>query len=180
MEPAFIYAQSKVLVELLKDNGEFPNNNSLPYLLYKAVFSLPDRKAGDIIQEIFESHQWSNAWKNGIYPYHHYHSITHEALGIYEGACNVMLGGYEDTILHLEKGDVLVIPAGVAHRNVGSSSDFRCVGAYPNGMDFDMNYGRPEERPQTDRNIGRVPLPETDPVYGYGPLQDYWNANARE
>ena len=174
MEPAFIYAQSQVLVELVKENGEFPNNNGLPYLLYKAVFELPDKKAGNVIKEIFASHQWSNAWKNGIYPYHHYHSITHEVLGVYEGACKVMLGGYEDKIVHIEKGDVLVIPAGVAHRNVGSTDNFGCVGAYPGGMDFDMHYGRPAERPRTDRNIEQVPMPATDPVYGYGPLQDYW------
>jgi len=176
MEPAFIYAQSQVLVELLKENDPFPNNNRLPYLLYKAVIELPERKAGAVIKQIFESHQWSNAWKNGIYPYHHYHSITHEVLGVYAGSCDVMLGGYEDKIVHLEKGDVLVIPAGVAHRNIGSSDDFGCVGAYPNGMDFDINYGRPGERPATDKNIAKVPLPATDPVYGYGPLQDYWNA----
>jgi uncharacterized protein YjlB len=177
MEPAFIHTQSKVLVELVKENKPFPNNNRLPYLLYKAVFELPDKKAGSIVKEIFALHQWSNAWKDGIYPYHHYHSITHEVLGVYEGACNVMLGGYDDMILHIEKGDVLVIPAGVAHKNVGSTDNFRCVGAYPNGMDFDMNYGRPGERPQTDRNIAQVPLPTTDPVYGYGPMQDYWNAH---
>lgn len=174
MEPTIIHAQSKVLVELVKENDPFPNNNRLPYLLYKAVFELPEKDADDTIQRIFESHQWSNAWKNGIYPYHHYHSITHEVLGVYQGACNVMLGGYEDKIVHIEKGDVLVIPAGVAHRNVGSTSDFGCVGAYPDGMDFDMNYGRPEERRQAAKNIRLVPVPSTDPVYGYGPLQDYW------
>ena len=47
-------------------------------------------------------------------------------------------------------------------------------GAFPNGMEFDMNYGRTGERPQTDKNIQQVPLPATDPVYGNGPLQDYW------
>ena len=174
MEPAFIITQSRVLVELVKENGAFPNNNGLPYLLYKSVFELPQKKAGTVIKEIFALHGWTNAWKNGIYPYHHYHSITHEVLGIYRGTCDVMLGAEKDRIVYLEKGDVLLIPAGVAHRNVGSSEDFGCVGAYPNGMEFDMNYGRSGERPQTDKNIQQVPLPATDPVYGNGPLQDYW------
>jgi uncharacterized protein YjlB len=174
MEPAFIITQSRVLVELVKENGAFPNNNRLPYLLYKSVLELPQKNASAVIKEIFASHGWANAWKNGIYPYHHYHSITHEVLGIYQGSCDVMLGAEEDRIVHLEKGDVLLLPAGVAHRNMGSSEDFGCVGAYPNGMEFDMNYGRTGERPHTDKNIQQVPLPATDPVYGNGPLQDYW------
>ena len=48
----------------------------------------------------------------------------------------------------------------------GNENDVVCVGAYPNGSDYDMNYGRPGERPLTDGHIRKVPLPETDPVYG--------------
>ena len=74
-----------------------------------------------------------------------------------------------------QSGDVIIIPAGVAHKNVGSSSDFRCVGAYPLGQSWDMNYGKPGERPQADQNITKVPLPESDPVYGIdGPLVKSW------
>jgi uncharacterized protein YjlB len=40
------------------------------------------------------------------------------------------------------KGDVLLIPAGVAHKNVGASIDFKCVGAYPGGKEFDINLGK--------------------------------------
>jgi uncharacterized protein YjlB len=29
-----------------------------------------------------------------------------------------------------------------------------------------MNYGKPGERPQTDKNITQVAIPLTDPVYG--------------
>ena len=39
-----------------------------------------------------------------------------------------------------------------------------------------MNYGRPGERPQADRNIAQVTLPKTDPVYGRdGQLTKYWH-----
>jgi len=49
------------------------------------------------------------------------------------------------------------------------------VGAYPNGVEWDMNYGQPKERPQADENIARIPLPELDPVYGSnGPLYEHW------
>jgi uncharacterized protein YjlB len=40
------------------------------------------------------------------------------------------------------------------------------VGAYPDGRDCDMNYGKPGERPRTDENIRAVPVPVSDPVLG--------------
>jgi len=70
---------------------------------------------------------------------------------------------------------VLVLPAGVAHCNEGQSQDFRVVGAYPAGSDFDMQYGRPSERPGADQRIARVALPSSDPVLGKrGGLVELW------
>jgi uncharacterized protein YjlB len=49
------------------------------------------------------------------------------------------------------------------------------VGAYPGGRQWDLLRGLPGERPQADRNIAAVPLPETDPIYGAdGPLRKIW------
>ncbi len=82
-------------------------------------------------------------------------------------------------LLKLEAGDALVIPAGVAHKNEGASGDFRVVGAYPDGTGPDMQYGRPGERPASDRNIAGVPLPGGDPVHGReGPLLRLWKRSA--
>jgi uncharacterized protein YjlB len=68
-----------------------------------------------------------------------------------------------------------VIPAGVAHKNVGASRDFRVVGAYPWGTSPDMQYGKRGERPAADRNIARVRLPAGDPVLGRrGALVAIW------
>jgi uncharacterized protein YjlB len=75
-------------------------------------------------------------------------------------------GGPDGQIATAEAGDVIIIPVGVSHKNLDQSPDFRCVGAYPKGQTADMKYGKPGERPQTDRNIKSVPLPRTDPVYG--------------
>jgi uncharacterized protein YjlB len=41
---------------------------------------------------------------------------------------------------------------------------------------MDMNDGSPGERPLTDDNIRKVPLPAADPVMGAaGPLTHCWN-----
>ena len=63
---------------------------------------------------------------------------------------------------------LLLIPAGVAHRNEGESADFRAVGAYPRGMQVDMRYGRADERRSDERRLARVPPPSPDPVFGSG------------
>ncbi len=84
------------------------------------------------------------------------------------------LGGEDGDIVTLCKGDVIVIPAGVAHKNVGSSEDFLCVGAYPNGEQYDICTGE-TDRACSDSNISNVNLPETDPVFGNeGPIMQHW------
>src|SRR6267143_838635 len=93
MNTSFKYSNEHVLHGIIKSKEFFPNNDSLPFLIYKLVFALPLKKAADIIEAIFNANNWSNAWRNGIYNYHHYHSITHEVLGVYDGWCNVALGG---------------------------------------------------------------------------------------
>jgi len=59
-----------------------------------------------------------------------------------------------------------VIPAGVAHKNLGNEKDVIVIGGYPGGKDYDMNYGKPEERPAADNNIKKLPVPSTDPLLG--------------
>jgi uncharacterized protein YjlB len=69
----------------------------------------------------------------------------------------------------------VILPAGIAHKNLGCSKDFECVGGYPDGIEHDMRYGKPQDRPETDENIRKVQIPETDPVYGYdGALLTFW------
>ena len=149
----------------VKDDGIFPNN-SLPIIYYPKVLDLPMLFSALSIRRLCQKNNWGNNWKQGIYTYHHYHSITHEVLGVCKGETLLQLGGEEGITLFIEKGDVIIIPAGVAHMNLGKEDDVICVGGYPNGKDYDMNYGKEGERPGTDQNIGAVPLPETDPVFG--------------
>lgn len=161
--------------ELLKDTGQFPNSR-LPALLYRgALRAGRDLAAG--FEELFEKHGWGNSWRNGLYRTHHYHSTAHEVLGVFRGSVKVRLGGPEGPLLELSAGDVAVIPAGVAHKNEGQSSDFSVVGAYADGTSPDLQYGQAGERPRTDRNIAAVALPKRDPVGGAnGALLRLWRA----
>jgi uncharacterized protein YjlB len=169
----------KILIEkhFLSDDGTFPNNYVLPLLIYKNALTLEkgeDQNAG-AIERLFRKNDWKNSWRDGIYDYHHYHSTAHEVMGIYEGDARVQFGGAKGPVIELSKGDVIIVPAGVAHKKISSTTNFKCVGAYPSGQDYDMCYGNTDERPETDRNISSTPLPNSDPVFGKeGPLEKWW------
>ena len=163
---------------ILRDNGTIPNNIRLPLIVYRRALRLPSEDPAGALEQIFRYWNWRGQWRNGIYPFHHYHSTSHEVLGVYAGQARVRLGGEGDVGLttDLGAGDVLVIPAGAGHCNLGSSADFGVVGAYPDGRKWDLLRGNPGERPQADVNIAHVPLPENDPIYGlHGPLRMFWS-----
>ena len=170
-----INSDPEVLAHLIKDDGTFPNNEFLPLLIYKKVFPGGEKVDPGLIERTFGKNRWGASWRNGLYPFHHYHSTAHEVLGIYSGSVRVQFGGEEGMLVLAEAGDVLVLPAGMAHKNIWSSHDFRVLGAYPAGTSWDMNYGKDGERPGADQNIARVPLPTVDPVYGQeGYLKKHW------
>lgn len=149
----------------VKGNERFPNS-VLPVLLYKRILKIPCLFAASHVEKIFRQNGWTNNWRSGIYTYDHYHSITHEAIAAVKGQTILLLGGENGKVIKFEKGDVIVIPAGVAHKNLGKEKDVLCVAGYPDGREFDMNYGESGERPAADERIASVPVPSTDPIYG--------------
>lgn len=156
-----------------KDDGKIPNSK-YPLLLYRHAFKERGDKGAAWLDQHFLENSWSNSWRNGIFDFHHYHSITHEVLGIYSGSALVHLGGEEGIKVTIQAGDVIVIPAGVGHKNL-ESEDLGVIGAYPGGMSYDLMRGRQEERPQADQNIAAVPVPEQDPLLGkLGGLLTIW------
>lgn len=161
---------------VLTDDGIFPNNRRLPLLVYRRVLNpdTPDLVAH--VQTIFADNGWGGAWVDSIFDYHHYHSTSHEVLAICGGRANIRFGGEHGITLTLSAGDVVVIPAGVAHKNLGAGVDFVVVGAYPRGQeDYDLCRGRREERPEADKNIVNTSTPDSDPLYGAdGPLTEHW------
>lgn len=164
---------------ILPDDGTFPNNETLPFIVYKHVFNALADETAVLVESLFQSNGWSPSWRNGLYDFHHYHSSAHEALGVYSGWVKGQFGGPGGVILTARAGDVIIIPAGVAHKNMDQSADFRVAGAYPEGQSWDMQYGRPGERPAADERIKKVPLPKRDPVYGKtGPLLEAWGSDS--
>lgn len=160
-------AMGKVKPQMLffEDDGQIPNNK-LPLLLYKAVSAERGDKGAEFLEAKFASNNWTNSWRWGVYPFHHYHSNTHEVLGVFKGDALLHLGGEKGQKVKVQAGDIIVIPAGVGHKCLSHSNDFTVVGAYPNSMQPDLNKGEPNERPQTDKNIAAVPFPDTDPWSG--------------
>lgn len=164
-----------IIRNILPEDGPFPNNALLPLLLYKEAFQISDRQDTETIKEILETNSWTNSWVDGILSEHHYHSTAHEVLVALKGSARVQFGGPNGITLMFEKGDVVIIPAGVAHRNADESNGFSCLGAYPDGQQYDMNFGRPGEKQVAEENIKKVALPENDPLYGSdGPLVKNW------
>ncbi|MEK4438690.1 hypothetical protein [Paenibacillus sp. FSL K6-2862] len=155
-----------------KDDGVIPNNPNLPVLLYKGVWSKDPSRA----ESLLNSNNWGNSWINGVFDYHHFHSNAHEALAVVSGFVQLILGGDKGQRVYLQTGDIVVLPAGTGHKRLEASSDFRIAGAYPGGTSYNTRTGDPRERPEVLREIGNVPIPETDPVYGNeGPLLELWN-----
>ena len=110
-----------------------------------------------------------------VYSFPHYHSTSHEVLGVYSGTATLRLGGEHGKNVEVNAGDVIVIPAGIAHQNIGADDAFGVVGAYPDGREWDLLRGLPGERPKADHNIAALPTPENDPIYGAeGPLRRIW------
>jgi uncharacterized protein YjlB len=155
-------------------DGEIPNS-ALPLLVYPGAVEVAGADPAAAFERMFSDNGWGDSWRNGIFPFPHYHSTAHEALGIARGEARVRFGGAGGAVLTVRSGDVVVIPAGVGHQNLGASADLLVVGAYPGGSAVDLRRGGAAERPAVERNIAGVPLPAADPVHGAdGPLLRHW------
>jgi uncharacterized protein YjlB len=160
------------------DDGTIPNN-PLPFLVYRgAIDVLRVRDPARTIEQAFEQNGWGHGmWRNGIYPFVHYHSQIHEALGIAAGSARVRFGGKNGEELNVQAGDVAVLPAGTGHQRISASPDLLVIGAYPPGGRYDLCRGTPPEHARALATIPRVPLPQNDPLFGAGgPLTVLWRA----
>jgi uncharacterized protein YjlB len=148
-----------------EDDGAIPNSR-LPLLVYRQA--VPADPAA--IEQLFAANRWPPAWRNGVHPFHHFHSTAHEVLGVARGHATVLFGGPSGRVLEVGAGDVVVLPAGVGHCNQGQSPNLLIVGAYPDvpAGRPDTRRGQPAEHDEVVRNIAHVPVPAADPVTGAG------------
>jgi uncharacterized protein YjlB len=159
---------------LFADDGDVPNSRH-PLIAYRAAI---DAVAGDparAFEVLFARHGWGNGWRNGIYPFHHYHSTAHEVLGIAAGTAEVRFGGEGGRTLTVSAGDAVLIPAGVGHKRLAATPDLLVIGAYPGGQFADLMREGVEDKAAVRRRIAAVARPSTDPVAGEaGPMQRHW------
>jgi uncharacterized protein YjlB len=157
-------------------DGTVPNNPTLPLVLYRGALG----DEGDLAarcEDMFAANGWPNPWRNGIYGHHHYHSTAHEVLGIARGSARVTLGGENGATVELRTGDVVVIPAGVAHKRESATADLLVIGSYPQGQRPDICRADTASHDASAANVARVALPACDPVTGEaGPLLDCWRS----
>lgn len=158
------------------DDGSVPNNPRLPMLIYaKAVRVGGADDSAALFENLFARNGWGQSWRNGIYPFVHYHSAIHEVLGIAAGRARVRFGGDSGIELEVTAGDAAVLPAGTGHQRLSASADLLVIGAYPPDGAYDLCRGSAEEHRRALVSIARVPLPRTDPLYGEsGPLPRLW------
>lgn len=160
----------------LPDDGNTPNSK-YPVLIYHHIFKgeQSDKDKADWLEACFAKNKWSNAFRWKVYDYHHYHTNTHEVLGVYAGKALLQLGGEQGKKVEVAPGDVIVLPAGTGHISLKHSSDFAVVGAYPNGIEPDL-IRLSDPRPDGVRQkADSVSVPEYDPLYKI-PLafEKYW------
>ena len=168
-------AAVKLLAHLLAADGAIPNHPRWPLLVYPGAVAIAGPDPAAAFEELFTRNRWPAAWRNGIHPFHHYHSDGHEALGIYSGEVTVQFGGDAGVKITAKPGDVIVLPAGTGHKKLSVRGSLGVVGAYPEGQHPETCVPPLARAKKNAEIIARVPLPACDPVCGPGgPLFEHW------
>ena len=164
-----------VVAHLLAPDGAIPNHPRWPLLIYPNAVAIAGPDPAVAFEEVFSRNRWPAAWRDGVFPFHHFHSNGHEVLGIYEGEVTVQFGGDAGVAVTARAGDVLVLPAGTGHKKLASRGALGVVGAYPEGTQPDTCTAPFVRTAAAAQRVAGVALPACDPVFGArGPLFDHW------
>ena len=170
-------AEGSVAPEQLvfEDDGRIPNT-PLATLVFRSqgLDGSLDREAiAERFTAIFAANGWTPSWRGGVYDYHHYHSIAHEAFGALSGWGRLRLGGESGRDVEIRAGDSLVLPAGTGHCSLEASDDFLLLAAYPaDQTDLDLLRADPAEHDAAVERIRRVSRPARDPLGN--PIEQWW------
>ena len=160
----------KVLKHQIPAHGLVPNTSiqGKPLMIYKSAFP-PNTSASEIESHLSSIGVVTPQWRFTMYSFDHFHSTSHEVLGIAAGKAKLSFGHLKNPKRVeevVQKGDVIIMPAGVSHRILEDvDGGFSMVGCYPTGCNWDMCYGKSGEEKKIDR-IKDVAWFKRDPVYG--------------
>jgi uncharacterized protein YjlB len=165
----------RIIAHHLVASGAVPNHSRWPLLVYPGAVAIAGADPAAVFEDLFDRNGWPAAWRNGVYPFHHFHCNAHEALGVYSGEVTVEFGGDGGVVITARPGDVIVLPAGTGHKKLSSHGQLGIVGAYPAGQHPDMCTPLASNLKRSAAAVARVALPQRDPVYGEsGPLRTHW------
>jgi uncharacterized protein YjlB len=157
------------------DDGDIPNHPRWPMIVYQGVIGAEVTDAARAFELLFARHGWGDGWRNGIYAFPHYHSNSHEVLGIAAGEALVRFGGASGQEIKVAKGDAVLLPAGTGHQRLSASGDLLVIGAYPPGARCDLKRAGEADKAQIRARIGTVGRPAQDPIAGIsGPAVTMW------
>jgi uncharacterized protein YjlB len=159
-----------------RDDGNTPNNPRFALVHYRSAVRLDLRyDSAAIFEDLFSLNGWKDSWRNGVYDFLHFHTSTHEVLGIARGDARVQFGGAKGRVLRIKAGDVIILPAGTGHHRLSASKDLLVVGAYPAGGKYDEPKPSEVDHEAAVARIAKVKPPKKDPVFGsHGPLKRLW------
>ena len=152
-----------ILQIFMKDDGTFPNNEHYPTLIYKHAFHGSESEGRRLI---VNKNEWTEPWVWGIFSYHHYHTKAWELLLCVCGSASIQLGGDDGPTVKIDKGDLVLIPPGVAHKQLEEGGGFSLLGSYPT-FRFDGRIDTFRGKP-TDEERKRIQdcyVPKTDPMF---------------
>ncbi|KAF1953103.1 hypothetical protein CC80DRAFT_537866 [Byssothecium circinans] len=162
--------------------GELVPNSRLPVLVYRHV--LPQPWNAETAREFCEANHWQKRGEWGVITVPHFHPNSHECYAVFQGSSRLVLGREQDDTsatgveVDVFPGDIIVIPAGVSHRSLSSSGNYRYIGVYPEtGPRWRNVFCQHDESVnELVKEIGTVEVPEHDPVFGLGgPLVLIWS-----
>lgn len=167
----------KIATYRFADDGDIPNN-ALPLIVYTGAVENAADAGPRAFESLFHANGWGRSWRSVVFPFHHYHSNTHEVLGIATGRVTLRMGGEAGgRTIEAAAGDVLLIPAGVGHKRLSPTDGLIVVGAYPPGPDYDLYREGAEDKARIRSRIAAVPLPASDPVGGQsGAVFEFWKS----